>query len=382
MRDRGRDEIVEVRLPAFVTDPRGVLRRRWFWMLLAGAAVLAAGAVGIRFKFAPQYLAKATVMVSSQQIRENLVPSALTNGAFDKISLMVGETLSSERLGAVIDELDLYPALRPILPREEIVGILRSKVTIEAMPSVGPQPTFETACVFTVAVRYDRPDFAAAAANELAATFAESGVRLRLRQTQLATELLRERERVHAKALADQEAEVERFRGVNRGALAGGNNDQLEEQLALLRARLAGEQANYTEEHPNIRALRRQLGGLSGQLGDIHAKKDELKALERRATIARRVHQEALARVQEAELSERLEESEGEGVAAVLDRAVPPTRPVRTRLQLVILVALASLGAAGLVGAFLELRDPVIVNPDQLGARFDLTVLGGVPAIR
>ena len=382
MRDRGRDEIVEVRLPAFVTDPRGVLRRRWFWMLLAGAAVLAAGAVGIRFKFAPQYLAKATVMVSSQQIRENLVPSALTNGAFDKISLMVGETLSSERLGAVIDELDLYPALRPILPREEIVGILRSKVTIEAMPSVGPQPTFETAGVFTVAVRYDRPDLAAAAANALATTFAESGVRLRLRQTQLATELLRERERVHAKALADQEAEVERFRGANRGTLAGGNNDQLEEQLALLRARLAGEQANYTEEHPNIRALRRQLGGLSGQLGDIHEKKDELKALERRATIARRVHQEALARVQEAELSERLEESEGEGVAAVLDRAVPPTRPVRTRLQLVILVALASLGAAGLVGAFLELRDPVIVNPDQLGARFDLTVLGGVPAIR
>ena len=382
MRDRGRDEIVEVRLPAFVTDPRGVLRRRWFWMLLAGAAVLAAGAVGIRFKFAPQYLAKATVMVSSQQIRENLVPSALTNGAFDKISLMVGETLSSERLGAVIDELDLYPALRPILPREEIVGILRSKVSIEAMPSVGPQPTFETAGVFTVAVRYDRPDLAAAAANALATTFAESGVRLRLRQTQLATELLRERERVHANALADQEAEVERFRAANRGALAGGNNDQLEEQLALLRARLAGEQANYTEEHPNIRALRRQLGGLSGQLGDIHEKKDELKALERRATIARHVHQEALARVQEAELSERLEESEGEGVAAVLDRAVPPTRPVRTRLQLVILVALASLGAAGLVGAFLELRDPVIVNPDQLGARFDLTVLGGVPAIR
>jgi len=382
MRDRGRDEIVEVRLPAFVTDPRGVLRRRWFWMLLAGAAVLAAGAVGIRFKFAPQYLAKATVMVSSQQIRENLVPSALTNGAFDKISLMVGETLSSERLGAVIDELDLYPALRPILPREEIVGILRSKVSIEAMPSVGPQPTFETAGVFTVAVRYDRPDLAAAAANALATTFAESGVRLRLRQTQLATELLRERERVHAKALADQEAEVERFRAANRGTLAGGNNDQLEEQLALLRARLAGEQANYTEEHPNIRALRRQLGGLSGQLGDIHEKKDELKALERRATIARHVHQEALARVQEAELSERLEESEGEGVAAVLDRAVPPTRPVRTRLQLVILVALASLGAAGLVGAFLELRDPVIVNPDQLGARFDLTVLGGVPAIR
>jgi uncharacterized protein involved in exopolysaccharide biosynthesis len=381
MRDR-RDDIVEVRLPPFLKDPRGVLKRRWLWMALVAAAVLVLGAGAIRFRFAPQYLAKATVIVSSQQIRENLVPSALTTGAFDKISLMVGETLSSERLGAVIDELDLYPALRGLLTREEIVAVLRSHVTIEAMPSVGPQPTFETAGVFTVAVRHDRPDLAAAAANELATSFAESGVRLRVRQSELATELLRERERAHAKTLAELDAEVDGFRAANRAALAGGNNDQLEEQLALLRARLAGEQATYTEEHPNIRALRRQLGALSGQLGDIHSRKEDLKALERRANVARRAHQEAVASVQEAELSEKLEVSEGEGVAAVLDRAVPPTRPVRTRFQLALLVVFAALAAAGLVGAFLELRDPVIVSSDQLGARFDLAVLGGVPAIR
>ena len=44
--------------------------------------------------------------------------------------------------------------------------------------------------------------------------------------------------------------------------------------------------------------------------------------------------------------------------------------------------AAAALGMAGLVGAFLEMRDPVLVSSDQLGSRFDLDVLGGVPVIR
>ena len=77
----------------------------------------------------------------------------------------------------------------------ELVAIVRDSVTIEAQASVGPQPHFETAGVFAISFRYDRPDVAAAAANELATAFAESGVRLRRQQSQLATQLLRDRRR-------------------------------------------------------------------------------------------------------------------------------------------------------------------------------------------
>jgi uncharacterized protein involved in exopolysaccharide biosynthesis len=376
------DEILEARLPAFVRDPLGVLRRRALWMAVAFVVPLVAGIAAVELRFVPQYRAKATVLVSSQQFRENLLPSSVPNGAFDKISVMVGETLARENLEKIIEKLDLYPSLRSVVTPAELVAIMRDGVTIEAQASVGPQPHFETAGIFVISFRYDRPDVAAAAANELAAEFAEAGVRLRRQQSQLATQLLRDRLAVTAKALADSEAEVEAFRRRHRAELALGDTDELEESLAALRARLAGERANYTDEHPNIRSIQRELGGLSGQLGNIHARREELVSLERRVTVARRAQRDAQERVQEAELSERLDAAGEGGMASVLDRATPPLFPERTRGKLLLAVLALSLGAAGALGFLLELRDPVIVATDQLSDGFGLQILGGVPAIR
>ena len=60
----------------------------------------------------------------------------------------------------------------------------------------------------------------------------------------------------------------------------------------------------------------------------------------------------------------------------------PPLYPERTRAKLLLAVLALSLASAAAAGAFLELRDPVIVASDQLGEQFDLPILGGVPAIR
>src|SRR5262245_40051052 len=171
MSERGRDDLADARLPGFLRDPFGVLRRRWPWMLLAFLVPLTAGTAWLQLRFLPQYRAKATVLVSSQQFRENLLPSSVPNGAFDKISVMVGETLATQNLVALIEKLDLYPELRHLMSPDEIVAIVRKNVSIEAQPSVGPQPLYETAGIFTISFRYDTPERAAAAANELAEDF-------------------------------------------------------------------------------------------------------------------------------------------------------------------------------------------------------------------
>jgi uncharacterized protein involved in exopolysaccharide biosynthesis len=375
-------EIVEARLPAFLRDPWGVLRRRWTFMTFAFLAILVACVAAIELRFTPTYKARATVLVSSQQFRENLLPTSVSNGAFDKISVMVGQTLASENLAALIEERDLYPALRPLLSPTELVSIMRQNVAIEAQASVAPQPQIETAGIFTISFRYGRPDLAADVANALATAFAESGVRLRRQQSQLATELLRDRLSATAAALAESEERVEQFRRQNRMALALGNTDELEENLAGLRARLAQESAAYTDDHPNIRSLSREHGNLSGQLASIHAKREELASLERRVTIARRAQRDALERVQEAELSERLDAAGERALASVLDRAVAPLEPERTRTKLLIAALGLALGVAAATGLLLELRDPVVITENELGEEFGLATLGGVPEIR
>jgi uncharacterized protein involved in exopolysaccharide biosynthesis len=351
-------------------------------MTLAFLAILVACVAAIELRFTPTYKARATVLVSSQQFRENLLPTSVSNGAFDKISVMVGQTMASENLAALIEEHDLYPALRPLLSPAELVSVMRQNVSIEAQASVAPQPQIETAGIFTISFRYGRPDLAADVANALAATFAESGVRLRRQQSQLATELLRDRLSATSAALAESEERVEQFRRQNRMFLALGNTDELEENLAGLRARLAQESATYTDDHPNIRSLSREHGNISGQMAKIHAKREELASLERRVTIARRAQRDALERVQEAELSERLDAAGERALASVLDRAVAPLEPERTRTKLLIAAFGLALGVAAAVGLLLELRDPVVVTENELGEEFDLATLGGVPEIR
>lgn len=377
-----RDEIIDARLPGFLRDPFGILRRRWPWIALTFVTVLTACVVFVALRFTPTYKARATVLVSSQEFRENLLPRSVSTGAFDKISAMVGETLATEHLSALIERIDLYPELRGVVPAAGLVSLMRENVTIEAQASVGPQPHFETAGVFVISFRHSDARLAAEAANELALAFAEAGVAMRRQQSQLATELLRSRLAATEDALANAEAAAESYRRQHRSALALGATDQLEENLAMLRARVAQESATYTDEHPNVRALNRELGHLSGQLANIHARREELAALERRITVARRAQRDALERVQEAELSERLDSAGERGLAAVLDRAVPPSHPERTRGKLLLAGLLLALGSGGLVGLLLELRDPVVIAEDELGEEFDLPVLGGVPSIR
>jgi len=56
-------------LPGFVTDPVGVLKRRWMWMV----PVLLIGAVlsgYYLYQRSPEFAARATILVSSQKISQ------------------------------------------------------------------------------------------------------------------------------------------------------------------------------------------------------------------------------------------------------------------------------------------------------------------------
>ena len=94
-------------LPDFLRHPMGVVRRRWAWMLVALVLVLGAASAFVVL-VEPTYLSKATVLVTSQQISEDLVPRTLHGDPIERINAMVGEILSRESLAAIIEEHGLY----------------------------------------------------------------------------------------------------------------------------------------------------------------------------------------------------------------------------------------------------------------------------------
>ncbi len=108
------DEIAELEgggVPDFLRDPLGTVRRRWVWMLLAWLVGLAATTVFVAIQ-KPMYKSTATVLVTSQQIREDLVRSTVQEDSFQRINALINSLLSLSTLSRLIEQFDLYANLR------------------------------------------------------------------------------------------------------------------------------------------------------------------------------------------------------------------------------------------------------------------------------
>lgn len=295
-------------LPGFITDPLGVLKRRWKWMLPVILLGLALGGLYLKQR-QPTYLARATILVSSQRISEQFFRSTVESDQLEKVSAILGELLSRKNLAGLIEKHDLYTwgeSDEP-LTLETKVAIMRSQIVIG--PDRSNSANLEhnsTATVFEILYTYEDPVKAAAVTNALATGFTDIHLRMRSRQARLTTEFLRSELNQAEADLARQERRITEFKKAYRGELPSelttslGRLDRLQSQrqsialqiaqaetrlatlaatgsdvdadspealLRSLKLRLKEQSAMYTEEHPNLVSLRNQIKSLESQLG-------------------------------------------------------------------------------------------------------------------
>ncbi|MEM9176212.1 MAG: Wzz/FepE/Etk N-terminal domain-containing protein [Myxococcota bacterium] len=305
--DEGGDEAGA--LPGFVLDPIGVLRRRWLPMLLVILIGTAASVAYVQTR-KPEYQARATVLVASQRISQQLITSTVETNQLEKVSAILGELYSRRTLSELIEEHDLFPtdpaAEGKPLTLEEKAALVRGKILIAPDRSnAANQDSRSSATVFEVLFTYSDPVKAAAVATDLASRFTDIHLRDRSRQARITTEFLRRELRKNEEELAAQERAITNFKQANRGSLpselgpAQGRLDRLQSQrqsLALqiasvesrlatlastgsdiepdsaeaqirsLRARYKEQRMLYTDDHPNVVSLANQIDKLEAQI--------------------------------------------------------------------------------------------------------------------
>lgn len=293
-------------LPGFVTDPKGVIKRRWLWMVLVTIAGLATSVFYVQTRV-PEYQARATVLVASQRISERFVQSTVESDQLEKVSAILGELLSRRKLTALIVEHDLFPVVEGVesLTMEEKTGIIRSAIAIGPDRSNQANSDDSSATVFEILFTHGSADKAAAVANDLATSFTDIHLRMRSRQARITTEFLRRELEKTEEELAGQERSITQFKQQFRGSLPSelstsiGRLDRLQSQrqsLALqiasaesrlatlaatgsdvqqnspmallrdLRMRYKEQSAVFTDDHPNIVSLRNQIDGLEARI--------------------------------------------------------------------------------------------------------------------
>ncbi|GAG34680.1 unnamed protein product, partial [marine sediment metagenome] len=243
------------------------------------------------------YEASASLLLAQQRIPESFVRRTSLEGVPEMLNAIVGEILSRESLIAVAEAQNLSERMIGDGSLTKLILQMRKAITVEQDREMETQSRWHgAASAFVLAIRFESRDpvIAADVANELASHFTAAHLRRQSRQARLTSDFLRrEAERAEAE-LAQQRARITEFNETYRGELPSElatklarleRLQQRSQSLALqisdaegrllilqsqgpvadaratllneLRARLVHERTIYTNEHPNVTAIRR-----------------------------------------------------------------------------------------------------------------------------
>ena len=331
-------------------DKRRALRRRWVPMLLGGSAVMGL-AVLAAFFWPPTYRSTGTILIEQQEIPEDFVRSAITSYADQRVQVISQHVMTSSNLLDIIGKYDLYPEARRTKAREAIVAAMRGDVKLDMISADVMDPrqgrATKATIAFSVSFKYRSPQVAAAVANELTSLYLRENLETRKAQAAgtenfLSSEAARIGGQVtdleqkvadfkakHANSLPeyaqlnvqlasraqddlrDLEARIRaldqqsvffdsQLAQINPTATLYGDTGQrilgAKDQLRMLQTQYAAAVANYSDTHPDVVRLKREIEGLQQELGSQDTYRDTQRELEQaRADLAaaRKTHTDA-----------------------------------------------------------------------------------------
>lgn len=462
-----------INLPALFNS----LKRLWWVPVLT----LAAGALvsGNMARRAPKfYQANTLILVEPQKIPSNYVKPIVTTPIETRLKTIQQQVTSRSRIETIIREQDLFPEQRERVPMEDLVARVNRGIRLEVRGT----------STFRIYYEERDPQLAARIANAVAQLFISENVNARraeARSTTLFLEqqlaakklelerqeaLITEFNRTHMSELPDQRDAnyrmLEGLRGRFQSTVdsiskeedrkillesqladipsVGGTNVQAgATQLDGLRQRLIELRGQYTEQHPEVSLVKRQIADLEAalaaqaalkleekpdspppanavmsvreqqlttQISEVKAKirdlnrdaerlkveiadyesrvnnapKNEqtLLTLKRDYDILQQSYLDLLKNKTAAEMAETLEQERQGEQFIVLDRAVPPVRPSRPNIGQIVMVGCALGLVCGIgIALLFDILRPRFRTEDELVAAFGIPVLVAVPDI-
>lgn len=249
-----------------INELRGMLLRRGLVLgLVASLGVLVAFCYAV---VQPStYQASATILVESPQIADDLARSTISSSAAERLQLIQQRLMARNNLLAVIEKLGLFLD-HPELTLTEQIDLTRKATTIESISVSGQGRGNEVEIfAFTITVRLDDGEQAAAMVNEFVESALEQNVRVRAERAQDTLEFFDNEEGRVGEAITALEAEISAFKSENEEALP--------ESLEFRRDELARLQENDLEIDRRILELEEERGALETALDGGPLRADE-----------------------------------------------------------------------------------------------------------
>ena len=317
-----------------------ILRRHKFTFIIPFLVVFVTGAA-IAFGLPAVYEASSTILIEQQEIPTNLVASTVTSYASERIQVIGQRVMTTANLTKVVEKLDLYPEERASGIGYDIISRLRENIGIEMVSADVIDPRTGRPASATIAFRLSfespNPELTKIVADEITSLYLTENINLRKQKAETTTEFLASEAERLGNTISVLEARLAQYKERNVGRLpelmqfnmnlmerTERELETIENQIKTLEQRkvlLDGQisqtepftgtspearyrtlQSNYlslsavySDNHPDLQRIRRELDVLKIQIGivdDSSVLQEKLRTTRKNLSAARERYSE------------------------------------------------------------------------------------------
>jgi succinoglycan biosynthesis transport protein ExoP len=315
-----------------IADYLDIIRRRKYWVIFP-ALILMAASVSVAYMLPKTFKSEGLILIESQEIPNDLVRSTVTSYADQRIAVIKQRIMTTSKVMAIVNQYKLYPESRSKVPPSQIVTMFRDNIDVSMVNANVTDPrsgrTQRSNIAFKVSFMDQSPLISQQVANELVTQFLNENVRTRTDRAAETKDFLLEEGNKFEQKVQLLEKKIAEFKDEYSDSLpelleynlsmverlqqelADNQNqimvlqdqiltmnlelatippymedsDQLapgsqattsEQQLQLAKTEYSNLSAKYSENHPDVMQLQRQIESLRAELGIDESEVDNL----------------------------------------------------------------------------------------------------------
>ncbi|HXX76070.1 MAG TPA: Wzz/FepE/Etk N-terminal domain-containing protein [Nitrospiraceae bacterium] len=245
-------------------DYLALLRRRRT-LILAVTAVLFMASVTLAFLLPAVYRSTATILIEEQEIPPDLVRSAITSYADQRIETIKQQVMTRSTLWKIVEQYGLYSGMRQSKPTEDVLKRFTDDIRVDVINvkiiDKRTQTPTQATIAFTLSYDGESPEIAQKVANELTSLFLGENLKTRERHAQETTAFLRKESEQLAERIGALELQLAAIKQKADGALP--------ELISLNMTMLNQAERELLDADRDIRALEEKKSYLEGELATL-----------------------------------------------------------------------------------------------------------------
>jgi uncharacterized protein involved in exopolysaccharide biosynthesis len=205
--------------PMGISDYLEILKRRIGVMVAAAIVIYIVTAI-VAIALPAVYRSTAIILVEEQAIPQEFIKSTITSFADERIQVISQRVLTRTTLLQLVEKYDLYPTERRRETNDEILERMRKDIKFTPVSADrGGGSNARVTIAFNIAYVSESPQKAQRVVNELVSLFLNENVRVRQQRTAETSAFLAEEAKRLATQLQEMEAKLAAFRAKNAAAL-------------------------------------------------------------------------------------------------------------------------------------------------------------------